>query len=316
MTIRWWLAAVTVMCAWDRGIHAQTFELRGSGILPDVSSSAVGMPGEEITVSVMLSSADFLYIPLDNPIVHYFAPNTTIPVKIVGSVSGEYEAVSPIARFVALELENNFSGGDTLQLDVAAGTAGTSLVSLSTSGASGFNGSETPHSSEDLFSLFAGAMNDQGFWTPSSSSAVFVGSDPELLFLGQLQWTLVNPIAGDLDADGDVDGKDFLLWQRNPTGTPLVDWQKNYGLTSAAPHNVPTLPGDFNEDGQVDGRDYLAWQRDSTVGELADWQDNYGQNAALLGSLAVPEPATTTALLFSVGIALICRAFKRSQESL
>ena len=168
MTLRWWLAmaAVTLVC--DGGIHAQTFELRGSGILPDVSSSSIGIPGEEITVSVMLSSADFQYIPLSNPIIHYFAPNTTIPVKIVGSVSGEYEAVSPIARFMALELEDNISGGDTLQLDVAAGAAGTSLVSLSTSGASGFNGSETPLSTEELFSLFARAMNDQGFWTPSS----------------------------------------------------------------------------------------------------------------------------------------------------
>lgn len=233
MTLRWWLAmaAVTLVC--DGGIHAQTFELRGSGILPDVSSSSIGIPGEEITVSVMLSSADFQYIPLSNPIIHYFAPNTTIPVKIVGSVSGEYEAVSPIARFMALELEDNISGGDTLQLDVAAGAAGTSLVSLSTSGASGFNGSETPLSTEELFSLFARAMNDQGFWTPSSSSAVLVGTDAKLLFLGQLQWTLISNVAGDFDADGDVDGQDFLLWQRNPTGSALADWQANYRQDAA-----------------------------------------------------------------------------------
>jgi hypothetical protein len=36
-------------------------------------------------------------------------------------------------------------------------------------------------------------------------------------------------IPGDFDEDGDVDGRDFLLWQRNPTIGNLADWQSNYG---------------------------------------------------------------------------------------
>jgi hypothetical protein len=219
-------------------IQAQSFELRGSGILPDVSSSTIGVPGEDITVSVMLKSEDFRYVPLSNPIIHYFAPSTTIPVSIVGSQSGKYETVSPIARFIALELESRTSGGDMLGLDVAAGVAGTSLLSLSTSGTSGFDGNETPQSSEDLFSLFAAAMDDQGTWTPSSSSAVFVGADSELLFLGQLQWTLINPLAGDLNGDGEVDGQDFLLWQRDPTAGPLADWEANYSPGAVSPNSL------------------------------------------------------------------------------
>jgi hypothetical protein len=288
-------------------LHAQTFELRGSGVLPDVSNSTIGVSGEGITISVTLKSEDFQYIPLSNPIIHYFAPNTTIPVTIVGSISGEYEAVSPIARFVALELENSASGGDMLGLDVAAGTSGTSLLSLSTIGTSGFDGSETPKSPGDLFSLFAQAMNDQGFWTPSSSSAVFVGADSELLFLGQLKWTLINSVAGDLDGDGDVDGQDFLLWQRNPSITPLSDWQNTYGSAGADPHGGTTLPGDFDGDGQIDGWDYLAWQRDSTVGDLADWQASYSQGTAFSSSLVVPEPSAFAVLLISAGIALNSR---------
>jgi hypothetical protein len=41
-------------------------------------------------------------------------------------------------------------------------------------------------------------------------------------------------IEGDFDYDGDVDGQDFLIWQRggspNPlSATDLADWQANYG---------------------------------------------------------------------------------------
>ena len=35
---------------------------------------------------------------------------------------------------------------------------------------------------------------------------------------------------GDFDFDGDVDGQDFLAWQRNPAVGSLADWQANYGL--------------------------------------------------------------------------------------
>jgi hypothetical protein len=34
---------------------------------------------------------------------------------------------------------------------------------------------------------------------------------------------------GDFDADGDVDGSDFLLWQRDTSIGNLADWQQNYG---------------------------------------------------------------------------------------
>lgn len=35
--------------------------------------------------------------------------------------------------------------------------------------------------------------------------------------------------AGDFDGDGDVDGRDFLVWQRNTSVGSLADWQNNYG---------------------------------------------------------------------------------------
>lgn len=36
------------------------------------------------------------------------------------------------------------------------------------------------------------------------------------------------PLPGDFDSDGDVDGRDFLAWQRDPNVGNLADWQENY----------------------------------------------------------------------------------------
>ena len=48
--------------------------------------------------------------------------------------------------------------------------------------------------------------------------------------------------SGDFDNDGDVDGSDFLAWQRNDgTASGLTAWQDNYGIGSAVA-GVATVP--------------------------------------------------------------------------
>jgi hypothetical protein len=69
----------------------------------------------------------------------------------------------------------------------------------------------------------------------------------------------VNPVDADFDNDGDVDGRDFLIWQRG-FGT---------GTTNAT--------GDANGSGSVDGAD------------LAAWQSQYN-GGALVSASTVPEP--------------------------
>lgn len=51
----------------------------------------------------------------------------------------------------------------------------------------------------------------------------------------------VTALEGDFDLDGDVDGRDFLVWQRNTSVGDLADWQNNYGMGSlvAARFSVP-----------------------------------------------------------------------------
>jgi hypothetical protein len=78
--------------------------------------------------------------------------------------------------------------------------------------------------------------------------------------------------------DGDVDGRDFLVWQRN----------FGYGLDEeGVPRYATRRHGDANGDRVVDGAD------------MALWQANYGYDSQVLtaASTAVPEPSTLVALL-------------------
>jgi len=79
--------------------------------------------------------------------------------------------------------------------------------------------------------------------------------------------------------DGDVDGRDYLVWQRHPaaTGDGDVDgrdfliWQRNPGASS---------------DGDVDGRDFLVWRKSSGASGDVDgrdfliWQRNPGASGS------------------------------------
>jgi len=40
-------------------------------------------------------------------------------------------------------------------------------------------------------------------------------------------------LLGDFDNDNDVDGADFLTWQRNPSVGSLSNWESEFGMTSA-----------------------------------------------------------------------------------
>jgi hypothetical protein len=73
----------------------------------------------------------------------------------------------------------------------------------------------------------------------------------------------------DFDDDGDIDGRDFLIWQRG------------FGLTG---QNDNTL-GDADFSGTIDGDDLIVWQ------------DQYGGAPPLAAAAAVPEPAVILLLL-------------------
>ncbi len=57
--------------------------------------------------------------------------------------------------------------------------------------------------------------------------------------LGEPHYLAFSPVpepscGGDFNGDGDVDGRDFLLWQRDSSVGNLVDWHTNYGAPLGA----------------------------------------------------------------------------------
>ena len=117
-----------------------------------------------------------------------------------------------------------------------------------------------------------------------------IGDDTSVLFdeirLGtdwyDLFMPLTEPIAGDANGDGRVDGSDVTILAGN--------WQ--YGVTGTA--DATWAMGDFNGDGRVDGSDVTIL--------AGNWQ--YGVTAA---ATAVPEPSMIVLLLASIGTLLMIR---------
>ena len=121
----------------------------------------------------------------------------------------------------------------------------------------------------------------------------------------------------DFDEDGDVDGFDFLSWQRGygmsgalvaasdgdsnsddvVSSADLDDWSAEFGGGTVTASAATT--GDFDEDGDTDGFDFLSWQAGfgsvSGAVELGDgdgdsnnqvnttdlnnWANNFGENS-------------------------------------
>jgi len=115
----------------------------------------------------------------------------------------------------------------------------------------------------NLFTLTAGLSSARfnlgfdGSWSGSDDATLYVDR------IALRDTTFVAPEDADFDGDGDIDGQDFLAWQRGN------------GILSGA----DTTQGDANGDGVVDESD------------LAIWKSQFGTLPALSTSTAIPEPS-------------------------
>lgn len=101
-----------------------------------------------------------------------------------------------------------------------------------------------------------------------------VGTGNTVLQAGSVSYSSIGTDNADFNNDGDVDGRDFLIWQRG----------FGSGTTSTQ--------GDANGSGTVDAAD------------LAIWQNQYGSSSLAAAAQVVPEP-TSVGL---VALALVCLA--------
>ncbi len=110
----------------------------------------------------------------------------------------------------------------------------------------------------------------------SDSNLIDAGIDVGLPFngiapdLGAFETSPIVPNNADFDGDGDVDGRDFLIWQRGFGGLATL------------------ATGDANSDGQVNELD------------LAIWHDQFGNPPEVSGVTAVPEPGSIALLVLAL----------------
>jgi hypothetical protein len=123
----------------------------------------------------------------------------------------------------------------------------------------------------DRFDLldFATASGAFALNLPALPAGLVWNAD-DLLITGELAVAALGRHSADFNGDGQVDGADFLAWQR---GFALVA------------QTDPTQ-GDANGDGVVDAAD------------LAAWQAEFGAAAIASANVAVPEPAAGAWLAF------------------
>jgi T5SS/PEP-CTERM-associated repeat protein len=88
----------------------------------------------------------------------------------------------------------------------------------------------------DVFPLLYAGDHRSGIFSNENLPALSAGLKWELDYTSNsASLTVVEGSDGDFDGDGDVDGRDFLLWQRGSSPDPrsggdLADWQANYGV--------------------------------------------------------------------------------------
>jgi hypothetical protein len=108
------------------------------------------------------------------------------------------------------------------------------------------------------------------------------GTPASSLYAGAVSYTTGGAADADFDNDGDVDGSDFLTWQRN------------VGNGSATP-----TQGDATGDGNVNGADLAAWRQQFGPG-----------GGSTPAAQAVPEP-TTLGMTLLAGIAAALSSVRR-----
>lgn len=152
----------------------------------------------------------------------------------------------------AVNLNVGVAGGGTIVNSGALGTAGTTPIAANLT-STGKLVVDMGSNNTDFFSITGNATLSglidvvlEPSYTPSGTYTILTASgtlnaaglaidpsDAGLFSLGvvgkSLVLTKLAGIPGDFDQDGDVDGRDFLVWQRNTSVGNLSDWKANYG---------------------------------------------------------------------------------------
>ena len=125
--------------------------------------------------------------------------------------------------------------------------------------------------------------------------------------------------SADFDANDEINGHDFLTWQRgygvanavrtdgnsdddtDVDASDLAAWSVTFGRV------VDPGPGDLDADGGVDGEDFLRWQRGYgaiyNASQLEDWQSGFG-DGGIVGEVVSGQSAGGSEALVGAAMAV------------
>ena len=230
-----------ILSALYDGIHVQNHQAAVPGNLDILNNTIRSNVGNDYNTSFVSGHAIRINNPSDdgdwsgpiliaNNALYPDGPDTfqsraigSYQMNTVGTSNGGVTALNNVGSHIGEDLPVDSSGNlATDFVDILNSNAfpavGGKLVGA---------GSASDQPSDDFNLTSRSGSNDVGAYIYSAS-----GNPGWAIIPGFKQFSSATT-AGDFDTDGDVDGADFLLWQRDTSVGSLSDWQSNYGPGSA-----------------------------------------------------------------------------------
>lgn len=203
-----------------------------------------------------------------------------------GPLDGALADMVTLMKTPSINLTGIAAGALKLQFDSAWQTSGAQTAEITVNYGSGDvevlhwesnNDNLMEHATNLNETVFVNLNNPAGA-TSAVVTFKYSGRDNWFWAIDNLKiGTAAAPANADFDGDGDVDGKDFLTWQKGfGTGTTLAQ-------------------GDANGDSVVNAAD------------LAIWKAKFGLPPAVAAAGAVPEPAACCLAAMALGMATLVR---------
>lgn len=283
------------------------FSADGNYVLRLTANDGENITSEDVAVAVQTVVEPLIFNPIDDAFLENNTPfndgflkventgrNRTSYLKFDVSGLGGNEITNATLRVqvagdagsgaVTAYLGSHNTWTETTLTNANKPTAGAALDTVSGSHGIGqtleFDVTDAITGDGPVTFVFQLATGGNDVWFSSSEGT----APPELL----IEAALVLPDPGDFDADGDVDGFDFLTWQRGvPTtynANDLAVWRNQYTVANS----------------HADGSQFLAMQRgygstyDSTY--ISQWRADYGSAALVSQAIAAKresEPVAT-----------------------
>jgi T5SS/PEP-CTERM-associated repeat protein len=222
--------------------YGATLRFGGTGIAISTSSGKLSVIGGEVDLYGNIQNSSSSSIVVGNSSTAVFHDTLTNNGDLV---------VLPGSSVYGVDALNLLGGSSNLAIELGADDVFETMAPLQAGGLIIVEGDLTVTLADgfepqlgDTFPLLFAGDHRSGIFSNENLPTLSAGLKWELEYTpNSASLTVVEGNDGDFDGDGDVDGRDFLLWQRGSSPDPrsdgdLADWQTNYGVTPLAGSSV------------------------------------------------------------------------------